>query len=477
MEKMSAASTPIAKPILKTVIMCLFLISFMFCISVNAASSGSCGTNVTYTLDDDGILTISGSGAMKNYSSYSDSENYTDAPWYSAKSYIKSVIIEDGVTSIGNAAFYQCSNMKSITIADSVTSIGRYAFFACSSLTNISLPNCLISIDNYAFYGCSGLESITIPSSVTSIGNCVFQSCGCFIIVDKENEAYCSIDGVLYDKSLTCLIKYPSVKTETSFIMPATVKRISAYAFQSCSNLTNIDVSDNVTYIGEGAFLWCTSLKSIEIPYGVKTIYANTFYYCSSLESVVISDSVTAVGEWAFSFCTSLKNVEIRSNYLRAETNSFFGCNAVEVVYRRKNGTYGGLSFSSSTTSYDNRRLVEDDSSLYIDNIDTESNTFDIVIDTSVYGGESPAEYLDGVYILADEALLEVEYEDGDGNTIETASDYVKYYTYDDDKAVFKVQYNNSTGNEVAVRAKIAVKSSADDEDTTDYYSVSQLIS
>lgn len=476
MEKVFVTSKPIAKPILKTVIMCLFLISFMFCISANAASSGSCGTNVTYTLDDDGILTISGSGDMKNYSSYSDSENYTDAPWYSAKSYIKSVVIEDGVTSIGNAAFYQCSNMESITIADSVTSIGKYAFYVCSGLLEISIPNSVSTIGDYALYGCGSLISITISGSVTSIGNYAISDCSKLvnINVDEENEIYCLIDGVLYNKSITSLIKYPPAKNETKFVIPETVKYISGYAFQSCKNLTNIDVSDNITYFGQGAFIGCSNLTSINIPYGVSTIYSDTFYNRNSLKNIVLPSSVTGIGSYAFGYCSNLITVDILGDCVTTDTLPFIGCNKVENVYRKQDAsiyTLGGLT--SATMHY----LVDDESSLYIDNIDTEEKTFDIVVDTSVYGGENPAEYLDGVYILADETLLEVDYKDGDGNTIDTVSDYVKYYTYDDNKAVFKVQYNNSTGNEVVVRAKIAVKSSSDDEDTTDYYSVSQLIS
>ncbi len=135
-------------------------------------SAGSCGNNVTWTLSlSNGTLTISGTGAMADYSSY------TDVPWYDYRSSIKSIVINDGVTSIGDYAFYDCSSLTSVTIPNSVTSIGEQAFCECYSLTSITIPNSVTSIGNYAFYGCSSLTSITIPNSVTSIGNYAFKGC------------------------------------------------------------------------------------------------------------------------------------------------------------------------------------------------------------------------------------------------------------------------------------------------------------
>ena len=130
---------------------------------------------ITSTLSDDGTLTISGTGNMPDFSI--NVNNRTTAPWDSQRDKIKTVVIKDGVTSIGKYAFFWCSGLTSITIPNSVTSIGEHAFANCSGLTSITIPNSVTSIGNGAFSGCSGLTSITIPNSVTSIGNGAFSRC------------------------------------------------------------------------------------------------------------------------------------------------------------------------------------------------------------------------------------------------------------------------------------------------------------
>ena len=204
--------------------------------------------NLTWTLDADGTLNISGMGAMKDYG-YDSNRN----PVYK-NSNVKKVVIEDGVTSIGESAFFYCSSLTSITIPDSVTSIGDYAFFNCSSLTSITIPDSVTSIGESAFYGCSSLTSITIPDSVTSIGDS---------------------------------------------------------AFSYCSRLTSIMIPDSVTSIGDYAFRNCSSLTSITIPNSVTSIGNNTFRLCKSLTIITIPDSVTSIGESAFDNCKNLKTISL----------------------------------------------------------------------------------------------------------------------------------------------------------------------
>ena len=127
--------------------------------------------NLTWTLTADGTMTISGSGAMKGYSWYSGS------PATQKKDNVKKVVIQEGVTSIGNSAFYNCSNLKSIEIPEGVTSIGAFAFYNCGGLTSIEIPETVKSIGNGAFAGCGGLTSLEIPSGVTSIGDNTFSGC------------------------------------------------------------------------------------------------------------------------------------------------------------------------------------------------------------------------------------------------------------------------------------------------------------
>ncbi|MBQ5969670.1 MAG: leucine-rich repeat domain-containing protein [Clostridia bacterium] len=161
-----------------TAAMALFAVSA----SAEIVDSGTCGKNgdnVTWTLDSDGTLTIQGTGEMKDYSYMDYNDTYvTDAPW--GKPYydqIKKVVIQSGVTSIGDDAFFGCSGLTSVTIPDSVTSIGDWAFAFCSSLTSVTIPDSVTSIDNYAFFGCRSLTSVTIPDSVTSIGDDAFFGC------------------------------------------------------------------------------------------------------------------------------------------------------------------------------------------------------------------------------------------------------------------------------------------------------------
>ena len=126
--------------------------------AVTVVDSGTCGDNLTWTIDSDGLLTISGTGAMSDYS-YG-----VTAPWSEQKDDIKYVGIMDGVTSIGDHAFYECDKMTSITIPESVTSIGVYALYNCQGLTSIDLPDSLETIEDNAFYGCTNLTAITIPA-------------------------------------------------------------------------------------------------------------------------------------------------------------------------------------------------------------------------------------------------------------------------------------------------------------------------
>ena len=137
-----------------------------------AASSGTCGKNVTWSLSDDGTLTISGTGKMKDYG---DNYGMSVAPWYVGSSQVKTVIIEDGVTSIGDRAFDGCTKLTRVVIPDSVTSIGYSSFRGCYSLPSVAIPDSVTSIGDSAFAYCKVLTGITLSGSVTSIGSCAFQ--------------------------------------------------------------------------------------------------------------------------------------------------------------------------------------------------------------------------------------------------------------------------------------------------------------
>ena len=262
-------------------------------IAASAESSGNCGdsgSNVTWSLDDNGTLTISGSGKIEDYRSD------IDQPWYSNRSDITSVVIEPGVTSIGSLAFYKCSNLTSITIPSGLTSIGEMAFFNCSALTSVTIPNGVISIGNFAFGSCTGLKSITIPSSVTSIENNIFQDCTGLtnITVDSSNPSFCSESGVLFNKDKTTLIYCPRRKTGI-YCIPDGVSAIGYFAFFFCTGLTSLTIPSSVTSIGGSAFQHCTGLTSITIPNSVTSIVNLAFWDCDSLTIVYIPSGVNFV--------------------------------------------------------------------------------------------------------------------------------------------------------------------------------------
>ena len=269
------------------------------------AATGQCGDNVYWTFDSEtGALTISGEGDMWDYDGY-------DSP-FSWNSSIESVIIKNGVTSIGSRAFYDCSSLTSVTIGNSVTSIGDGAFLSCDSLTSVCIPESVTYIGSRVFTVCISLESIT---------------------VDENNKFYCSDEfGVLYNKDKTELIQYPVGNERTFFAIPESVTSIGSRAFHNCSSLTSVSIGKSVTSIGDYAFYWCSRLTSIEIPDSVTSIGGHAFSYCSSLKSVTIPNSVTSIGSYAFYWCNSLKSIEIPDSVTSIGNYAFYDCYSLTSV-------------------------------------------------------------------------------------------------------------------------------------------------
>lgn len=349
-------------------------------ITVSAATSGTCGENITWVLDKNGVLTISGTGAI--YSS-----TYFDGPWYSNRDSIKSVIIEDGITNICYKAFYACDNLTNVEIPESVTIIEDWAFGSCSALTSVKIPDSVTSIGYAAFYSCDGLTSIEIPDSVESIGEVAFRGCYKMSSAKIGNGVKTIGDGAFLDCTELADVSLGSGLTS-----------IGDRAFYCCNKLTYLTIPESVTYIHYKAFMYCHNLtlrvyensyahtfveanhfpyelinvaegtcgnnlkwtlsgngvltisgtgdmenysagngyapwysytsdiKEVVIENGVTSIGVSAFECCKSLTSIEIPDGVTSIGDWTFSYCIGLTSVKIPDSVTMIGEYAFFDC-------------------------------------------------------------------------------------------------------------------------------------------------------
>ena len=310
-------------------------------LEAGVVASGTCGENLTWVLDEDGVLRISGNGAMPGYSTSSV------APWYSKRTKITSVVVEPGVTNVGNYAFYACLKLAEVELPEGMTDIGRgafqdctklkaveipegvtriqgNAFYNCTGLESVTLPDGLKSIESYnygAFQGCTGLKSIVIPDSVTSLGGNTFQDCSGLTSVHIGE----GVTNIPYKTFYGC-------GSLVSVNIPDSVTSIEQEAFEDCSSLQSLSIPESVGSIGRCAFNGCSSLTSVNIPDGVTRIENSTFYNCSSLESVEIPDSVTSIGSEAFRGCKSLASVSIPEGVTSIGDSAFYGCSGLTSV-------------------------------------------------------------------------------------------------------------------------------------------------
>ncbi len=272
---------------------------------------------------------------MRNYSFFYDGT--PSAPWYKDRKKIKTVIIKDGVTSIGENAFYGCSNFTSITIPNSVKRIGKCAFTDCTGLTSITIPNSVTSIEIFTFMDCQNLTSITIGNSVTSIGESAFYGCSGLTSVTIPNSVTSIGENAFYECS-----------NLTSVTIPNSVTSIGKLAFYNCKSLTSITIPNSVTSIGDCTFMNCQRLTSITIPNSVTSIGSSAFSGCTSLPLVTIPNSVTSIGSSAFSGCTSLLYVTIPNSVTSIGSGAFFCCSSLDYV-----GIPNSVTSIGNNTFYD----------------------------------------------------------------------------------------------------------------------------
>ncbi len=270
------------------IMLVLCLVIFVMPNTVNAAvvDSGECGADgdsLTWSLDSNGTFTISGTGAMSDFNSYTTDENGNTVIfryWNSCMQDIKSLVISEGVTYIGDRAFSGASNLQSITIADSVTEIGDQVFSDCDTLTTINFGSGLRETGIEMFLDCDSLTSFTFPETDTEYGRSFLKDC--------------------------------SNLKQVNF--PENLKAISESMFESCSSLREIDIPDSVTEIGGSAFRYCEALTSINIPEGVTKLDVYTFGSCYSLTSVTLPESLTELSNSVFEYCNALTSITVPKN-------------------------------------------------------------------------------------------------------------------------------------------------------------------
>ena len=214
-----------------------------------------------------------------------------------------------------------------------VNSIAIWAFRDFPNITSVTIPNSITSFGVEAFYGCSGLTNVTIPGSVTNIERGPFTRCDNLsaITVEASNTAYCSLEGVLFNKARTTLVQAPLARTG-SYIVPNGVTNIAFAAFYYCAGLTNITLPSTVVTVEDWAIASCTSLTSLTIPNGVQNFKTWAVADCFRLGSVTLPGSVASVGDYAFRGCTNLTSATISNGVASLGFQAFDGCNSLTGV-------------------------------------------------------------------------------------------------------------------------------------------------
>ncbi len=334
-------------------------------------ASGTCGTNLNWTLDSAGKLTVSGTGAMDDYSLWFGSNVQ---PWQDYRASIKTVSVGSGVTAIGEGAFGMLENLTSVTIASTVTSVGAEAFRGCASLASVTLPSGLTQISRSTFNGCTSLTSFAIPNNVITVGNSAFDGCtsltqlqigssvetinsdafagtgittvtlpasltemqdGAFyrctslkeVLVASGNTAFRSVNGILFDYNMTKLICYPANKAGASYTVPVGVTTIARYSFAGNRNLTSLIVSEGLTGIGYGAFSETGKLRTVKLPDSYTRV-VGTFFNCTSLTSVTLGQYVTDISR-AFEGCSSLTQITLPETLTSIGDDAFKDCTSL----------------------------------------------------------------------------------------------------------------------------------------------------
>lgn len=279
--------------------------------------SGNCGENLTWSLNTGtGVLTIAGSGEMENYNTWADF-----APWYESRDSITQVVLPEGLTTIGDAAFFECVNLSGVNIPAGVTSVGSMAFYRCDGLQELAFPEGLKSVGGLAFCLCDGLTTVTFAAGLETIGESAFSNCPALkTIVLPDGMAAIGAEAFAGCISLT------------NVTIPAGLAVIEKGCFKGCTALTTVALPEGLAVIGESAFEGCALLTDLAFPAGLASIQKKAFSGCAGLTEASFPESLLELGEEAFSDCTGLQNVTILEGVQELGALAFARCTGLTSV-------------------------------------------------------------------------------------------------------------------------------------------------
>lgn len=326
-----------------------FTILFISLLVVSLANAaiveGSCGSNLTWSLNTkDSTITIEGTGSMEDYPEY-----LAYAPWYDYRSYIANISFPEGITYIGERAFYTCNNLRFVSIPGSVKRIGAQAFRA-TPLEHVIFGNISFVIDSRAFQSCRSLVNLENLEYATSIGNYAFDGCSKLSFVNiaatKGIGEYAfqnctQLMGLIFPDSLVKIGSYAfyNCTSLTHANLPNSVKTIGDWAFGHCTSIVSATLPDSLGTVPDNMFNGCNNLLNIKIPKGTSIIGNSSFAGCSKLNDVDLGDFIIYIWSRAFSYCKSLKNIEIPETTFSIASNAFERCDSLEtVVWNSKHG-------------------------------------------------------------------------------------------------------------------------------------------
>ncbi|MGN0487184.1 MAG: leucine-rich repeat protein [Acutalibacteraceae bacterium] len=295
--------------------------------------AGKCGDHISWRLMSDFSLFLEGTGDMYSY---------TKAPeiWDEYAESITSVVVSDGITSIGDYAFYHCKNISSLVLSTVLMKIGAYAFYGCESLVEISIPETVYSVSEKAFYGCKSLESIVLPEAATILANGIFTDCSALVSAEIKGNVTSIADSM-----------FAGCENLVTFKSANNIRTVGEKSFYNCKKLSSF-VGINIHTMGKNAFTLCESLEQIKLNC-LNTIPVSAFRGCKNLSAVTFSSSLKTVDTSAFMHCLSLESVVLPQSVTVVKAGAFGGCeNLKEITFLNDNVSISSSNVVSDNVSY-----------------------------------------------------------------------------------------------------------------------------